>query len=105
VGELPEGGGAAKALTEKDRRRAEAEARQVKSRTAGPLKKEVAQLEARIAALEAQQKEREQALVDPAFASDYARSRPVMEAHREGVEELEALYARWEAASAALSAL
>jgi ATP-binding cassette subfamily F protein 3 len=105
AGELPEGGGAAKALTEKDRRRAEAEARQVKSRTAGPLKKEVAQLEARIAALEAQQKEREQALVDPAFASDYARSRPVMEAHREGVEELEALYARWEAASAALSAL
>ncbi len=105
AGEVPEAGGASKALTEKDRRRAEAEARQAKSRAAGPLKKEIARLEARIAEVEAAQKEREQALVDPAFASDYAKSRPVMEAHREGVEELETLYARWETASAELSAL
>ncbi len=105
AGELPADDEAPKALTEKDRRRAEAEARQAKSKAAGPLRKEVAALEARIAALETEQKAREAQLVDPAFASDYARSRPVMEAHRDGVEELEALYARWEAASAALSAL
>jgi ATP-binding cassette subfamily F protein 3 len=105
AGELPADGTAPRGLTEKDRRRAEAEARQHKARTAGPLKKEVTALEARIAELEGLQKQREAQLVDPAFAQDYARSRPVMEAHRDGVEELESLYARWETASAALSAL
>ena len=48
-----------------------------------PLKKEIAKLEARIAELEAAQKAREAQLVDPAFAADFAKSRPVLDAHRE----------------------
>jgi ATP-binding cassette subfamily F protein 3 len=91
--------------SEKQRRRAEAEARAARSQRTGPLKKEIASLEARIAQLEAAQKEREAQLVDPAFAANYAASRPVLEAHRADGAELEALYARWEAASSELSAL
>ena len=97
--------GEAKALTEKDRKRLEAEARQAKSAKLGPLKKEVAKLEARIAELEAAQKDREAQLVDPAFAADFSKSRPVLDAHREAAAELEAALARWEAASQELSEL
>jgi ATP-binding cassette subfamily F protein 3 len=63
-----------------------------------PLKKEIAALESRIAELERAQKEREAQLVDPAFASDFAKARPVMAAHREAADELEEAYARWEVA-------
>ena len=90
---------------EKQRRRAEAEARQALSQKKGPLKKEIATLEARIAELESAQKEREAQLVDPAFAANFAASRPVLEAHRVDATELERLYARWEAASTSLAAL
>jgi ATP-binding cassette subfamily F protein 3 len=96
---------AARAPTEKDRRRAEAEARQARSQRSAPLKKELAQLEARIGQLEALQKDREAQLVDAAFVSDYARSRPVMEAHRADAEALDAALARWEVVQAELEAL
>ncbi|MEW5739202.1 MAG: ABC-F family ATP-binding cassette domain-containing protein [Myxococcota bacterium] len=96
---------AQRAPSEKERKRAEAEARQAKSQRAAPLKREIAQLEARIAQLEAAQKDREAQLVDPAFISDYAKSRPVMEAHREDAEALEEALARWEEAQAELEAL
>jgi ATP-binding cassette subfamily F protein 3 len=96
---------ATKVVSEKDRKRQEAEARQARSQKAGPLKKEIATLEARIAELEAAQKGREAQLVDPAFAADFAKSRPVLDAHREAAAELEASYARWEQANAELSAL
>ena len=86
-------------------KRQEAEARQAKSAKTGPLKKEIAKLEARIAELEAAQKEREAQLVDPAFAADFAKSRPVLDAHREAAAELEAAMARWEEASTELAAL
>ncbi len=95
----------AEKISEKDRKRLEAEARQAKSAKSTPLKKEIAKLEARIAELEAAQKEREAQLVDPAFTSDFAKSRPVLEAHREAAEELEAAMARWEAASSELASL
>jgi ATP-binding cassette subfamily F protein 3 len=88
--------GEAKGPPPKDRKRAEAEARQAKSTKTQPLKKEVAEIEARIAVLETEQKAREAQLVDPAFASDFARARPVMDAHRTAAEELEERYARWE---------
>ncbi len=91
--------------TEKDRKRVEAEARQARSQRAGPLKKEIAKLEGRIAELEAAQKEREGQLVDPAFMSDYAKSRPVLDAHQKAAAELEAAMARWEAASSELASL
>ena len=86
----------AKGPSEKDRKRLEAQARQAKSAKTGPLKKEIGEIEARIATLETAQKDREAQLVDPAFASDFARARPVMDAHRVAAEELEERYARWE---------
>ncbi|MDP1829680.1 MAG: ABC-F family ATP-binding cassette domain-containing protein [Archangium sp.] len=98
-------GEGAKGPTEKDRKRLEAEARQVRSQRAGPLKKEIAKLEARIAELETAQKAREAQLVDPAFMSDYGKSRPVLDAHREAATELETALARWEAASSELASL
>src|SRR5205085_2408184 len=81
----------------KDKKRLEAEARQAKSAKTGPLKKEIATLELRIAELERQQKEREAQLVDPDFAKDFARARPVMDAHKDAAEELEGALQRWEA--------
>ncbi|MBX7099529.1 MAG: ABC-F family ATP-binding cassette domain-containing protein [Myxococcaceae bacterium] len=89
-------------VSEKDRKRLEAEARQARSAKTGPLKKEIAALEAKIATLETEQKAREAQLVDPAFAQDFAKARPVMEAHREAAEVLEESLARWEAAQAEL---
>jgi ATP-binding cassette subfamily F protein 3 len=89
----------------KDRKRLEAEARQAKSAKTGPLKKEIATLESRIAELESSQKEREAQLVDPTFAGDFAKARPVMDAHREAAEELEEAYARWETAQRELAEL
>jgi ATP-binding cassette subfamily F protein 3 len=103
-GEKPSSEGiAAQGKPSKDKKRLEAEARQAKSAKTGPLKKEIAALEARIAELEAAQKEREAQLVDPAFAGDFAKARPVMDAHRDAAEELEGAYARWEAAQRELS--
>ena len=95
--------GAPAALTEKDRKRLEAEARQRRSAVEGPIKKEIAKLEAAIATLESSQKEREAQLADPALYNDFARAKPLMDTHRAGKEELEQLYARWEAAQEKLS--
>jgi ATP-binding cassette, subfamily F, member 3 len=95
--------GISRRQTEKERRRAEAEARQRKNRMEGPLKKEIAALEARIAELEAEQKDHEARLADPALYQDFPRARPLMEAHQAGKLELEQLYARWEAAHEALA--
>ncbi len=94
-----------KKLSEKDRRRIEAETRQAKSAKTTPLKKEIATIEKRIAELESSQKEREAQLVDPEFAQDFPKARPVIEAHRLASEELERLLARWETASAELGSL
>ncbi|HZI10311.1 MAG TPA: ABC-F family ATP-binding cassette domain-containing protein, partial [Myxococcus sp.] len=69
-------------LTEKDRKRMEAEARQRRSVVEGPIKKEIAKLEERISALEAEQKEREAQLADPALYNDFARAKPLMDTHR-----------------------
>ena len=90
-------------VTEKDRKRMEAEARQRRSVVEGPIKKEIAKLEERIAALEAEQKAREAQLADPALYNDFARAKPLMDTHRAGKEELESLYARWEAAQEKLA--
>ncbi|RKI01296.1 ABC-F family ATP-binding cassette domain-containing protein [Corallococcus sp. AB038B] len=99
-------GGAAGAgpVSEKDRKRLEAEARQRRSVVEGPIKKEIAKLEERIANVEAEQKEREGQLADPVLYNDFARAKPLMDAHRTGKEELEDLYARWEAAQEKLAA-
>ncbi|MBL8915527.1 MAG: ABC-F family ATP-binding cassette domain-containing protein [Archangium sp.] len=99
------GAQAAPVVSQKDRKRLEAEARQAKSAKLAPLKKELTKLEARIAELEAAQKEREQQLVDPAFTADFAKSRPVLDAHREAAAELDEALARWEVVSTEVSAL
>jgi len=95
----------AASLTEKDRRRLEAEERQKRSSVEGPLKKKISKLEAGIATVEAAQKEREAQLADPAFYNDFPRAKPLMDAHRDAKESLEALYAEWEAAQEKLAAL
>ncbi|MGE6761817.1 ABC-F family ATP-binding cassette domain-containing protein [Corallococcus interemptor] len=91
-------------VSEKDRKRLEAEARQRRSVVEGPIKKEIAKLEERIAKVEAEQKDRETQLADPVLYNDFARAKPLMDAHRTGKEELEDLYARWEAAQEKLAA-
>jgi ATP-binding cassette subfamily F protein 3 len=95
---------APRAVSERDRRRAEAEARQRRSALEGPLKREIASLETAIAALEATQKEREGQLADPALYDDFARARPIIDAHNAARSELEALYVKWEDAQARLAA-
>jgi ATP-binding cassette subfamily F protein 3 len=84
------------AASAKARRRAEAEARQKRSAVEGPLKREIASVEERIAELERTQKEREALLADSAFYQDFAKAKPVMDAHRQQAAELEALLDRWE---------
>ncbi|MBX5484920.1 MAG: ABC-F family ATP-binding cassette domain-containing protein [Myxococcaceae bacterium] len=92
----------ARPLSDKERRRIEAEARQRLSRIAGPIKKEIARIEARIAELERATKEREAQLADPALYDDFARARPILDAHQADKAELEALYAQWEDAQTRL---
>ncbi len=91
--------------SEKERKRREAEARQARSQRTGPLKREIAELEARIAELESAQKERETQLADPGFFNDFDKARPVMDAHRKAAEELEERLTRWTAANDELNAL
>lgn len=93
---------AAKPGGEKERKRLEAEARQRRSAREGPLRKEIAQLEGQISQQEAAQKASEVQLADPALYEDFARAKPLMDAHREGEAQLAALYERWEAAQAKL---
>ncbi|SET02389.1 ABC-F family ATP-binding cassette domain-containing protein [Stigmatella erecta] len=90
-------------VSEKDRKRLEAEARQRRNTVEGPIKKEIAKIEERIAKLEATQKEREAQLADPELYNDFARAKPLMDTHRAGKEELEALYAAWETAQEKLA--
>ncbi len=89
-------------VSDKDRKRQEAEERQRKSRVEGPIRKEIARIEARIAELEEAQKAREVELADPALYEDFARARPVMDAVAAAKVELESLYGQWEAAHARL---
>jgi ATP-binding cassette subfamily F protein 3 len=82
---------------EKDRKRAEAEARNARYAREKPVKDAIARIEARIAELERVQKEAEAALADPALYSDFARARPHVEALAAAKGELEGLYVEWEA--------
>ena len=95
----------ARVPNEKERRRLDAEARQKRSAIEGPLKKEIAAIEARIAVLEAGQKAREEQLADPALYNDFARARPISDAHRVAKDELDALYAKWDGAQERLASL
>ena len=84
-----------------DRRR-EAEQRNERNKVLGPMRKKVAEMEARIAALEADQKQRSGALADPAtYADDKLRARLLTE-YQQDADKLEQLTGRWEIAVAEL---
>jgi ATP-binding cassette subfamily F protein 3 len=90
---------------ERERRRAEAEARNARYRRERPLRDEIARLEARIAAREAEVRAAEAALADPALYQDFARARPHIERKAAAEAELATLYGDWERRSAELEAL
>jgi ATP-binding cassette subfamily F protein 3 len=89
---------------EKARKRREAEQRQKKSAKLGPLEKQVAQLEERVGALEAEQKTRGAELSDPTVYDDAARRNKLLDDYQKASEKLEELTARWEAAMQELEA-
>jgi ATP-binding cassette subfamily F protein 3 len=77
-------------------RRERALQREQREKALGPIKKQIATLEARIAALEEEKKKAEAELADPAVFADAARSTPLVTQYREASQKLEELYARWE---------
>ena len=106
VGSLRSGAAApAKLLSREDdkaRKRKEAEARQKRSLTLGPLEKKVAQLEERIAELEPAQAKRSEELADPTVYADESRRNKLLTEYQQAAEKLEELIARWEASLAEL---
>ena len=92
-------------VSDKERRRQEAEARQRRSSREGPLKKEITEVEGKIAKLEMELKGYEASLADPMLYNDFVRARPIMDAHQAGKDSLTALYERWEGAQAKLEAV
>jgi ATP-binding cassette subfamily F protein 3 len=96
------GAGALPRDKDKERKRREAEARQKRSVKLGPLEKSVAQLEDRIAVLEAEQKTRAAELADPSVYDEAARRNKLLSDYQTASDKLEELTARWEAAMAAL---
>ncbi len=100
-----EGWGEGGRPSEKDRKRLEAESRNARYRVEKPLREEIAKLEARIEALEGEEREATAALADPALYEDFAKAKPVMDRQRAAKDELATLYAAWEAAQEKLAAL
>jgi ATP-binding cassette, subfamily F, member 3 len=92
-------------MSEKERRRADAEARNARARREKPLREEIARLEARIAALETEEKETTSALGDPALYQDFAKAKPLIERQAAAKDELARRYAEWEAAQETLEAV
>jgi ATP-binding cassette subfamily F protein 3 len=91
-------------VDDKERKRREAEDRQRRSTKLGPLEKQVAQLEERIGALEAEQKVRSVELADPTVYDDAARRNKLLSDYQSAQDKLDELNPRWEAAMAELEA-
>jgi ATP-binding cassette subfamily F protein 3 len=89
---------------DKARKRREAEARQKRAAKLGPLEKQVAQLEERIAVLEVEQKTRSAELSDPTVYDDAQRRNKLLSDYQSAADKLEELTARWEKAMAELEA-
>jgi ATP-binding cassette subfamily F protein 3 len=108
AGGAPEGGerGAAAMAGEpgRDRKRAEAQARNERYRREKPLRDALAKVEVRIAALEATAKEAAEAMADPAIYQDFARARPLIEQKAAAERELSSLYGEWERVAGELEA-
>jgi ATP-binding cassette subfamily F protein 3 len=101
----PASGAAAAPLSERERRREEAERRNARYRREKPLRDRIASLEARIEALEKEEREATAALADPALYADFARAKPLIERQHAAKAALSPLYAEWEAAQEELAAL
>jgi ATP-binding cassette subfamily F protein 3 len=91
--------------TERERKRREAEERNARSARTRPVKAEIARLEERIAALEAEQAAIEPRLSEPNFYDDFAKAGPILAAFEKNKAELDSLYASWEARQEELAAL
>ena len=87
---------------DKQRKRREAEARNAKNAKIKPLEKKVADLEERIAVLEAEQKTRSAELSDPAVYDDAPRRNKLLSDFQTAQDKLDELNPRWEAAMADL---
>jgi ATP-binding cassette subfamily F protein 3 len=90
---------------ERERKRAEAEARNARYRREKPLRDRIGAVEARIAELERAEREATEALADPAVYDDFTRARVHVDARQRAQAELEGLYAEWERLSAELESL
>ncbi len=91
--------------SDRDRKRVEAEARNARYRLEKPIRDEIARLEARIEALEGEERAATAALADPALYEDFARAKPIIDRQRAAKDELATLYAAWEDAHARLGAV
>jgi ATP-binding cassette subfamily F protein 3 len=100
-----DGGDAAPRSGDRERRRAEAEARNARYRREKPLRDRIAAAEARIAELERAEREATDALADPSVYDDFARARVHVEAQQRAQGELRDLYAEWERLSGELESL
>ncbi len=92
-------------LSERERKRAEADARNVRYRLERPLRDEIAALEARIDALEQDEREAAAALAEPAAYEDFSRAKPLIERQQAAQAELARLLAAWETAQEKLATL
>jgi ATP-binding cassette subfamily F protein 3 len=90
---------------DRERRREEAEARQRHANVEGPIRKEIATVEKQIASLEQEQQDAELQMANPDVTADFARLKPLTDAHRERAEALQKLYQQWERAEAKLASL
>jgi ATP-binding cassette subfamily F protein 3 len=82
---------------ERERKRAEAEARNARYAREKPVRDRIAAHEARVDEHERAQKDAEAALADPALYQDFSRARPHVEGLAAAKAELSALYEEWEA--------
>ncbi len=88
----------------RERKRAEAEARNERYRREKPLRDALAAVEARIAALEAEAREAGAALADPALYQDFDRARPHLLRKAAAERELGERYGEWERLAGELEA-
>ena len=89
----------------KARKREEAQRRSEANKKLGPIKKTLADLEARIEALEKDQRERNLALADPETYGDASKRNALLTAYQRDEDELAELGDRWERATEALEEL
>jgi ATP-binding cassette subfamily F protein 3 len=89
---------------DKARKRREADERSKRNNRLGPLEKQVAQLEERIGALEAEQKLRSGELADPSVYDDAARRNKLLADYQSSQDKLDDLNVRWEKTMAELEA-